>query len=81
MRKLEAMQKHSLKCSLNRKTMLLKEALEIHKKAKGKTDILELANIEVKTNFLEEKYYQDKINSLPKGKQYFISDLDGTFFR
>ena len=60
--------------------MLLKAALEIHKKSKWKIDILETLWIEIKNNYLEEKFYKDKIDKLPKWK-YFLSDLDWTFFR
>ncbi|MDD3646775.1 MAG: hypothetical protein PHH06_05225 [Candidatus Gracilibacteria bacterium] len=60
--------------------MLLKEAIELHKKHNGKTDILELLGIELRDNYLEEEYYKNKLNTLEPG-DYFISDLDGTFFR
>jgi len=60
--------------------MLLKEALEIHKKSKWKIDILETLWIEIKNNYLQEEFYKNKISKLPTWK-YFISDLDWTFFR
>jgi len=60
--------------------MLLKEALEIHKKSKWKIDILETLWTEIKNNYLEEDFYKNKIRKLPKWK-YFLSDLDWTFFR
>ena len=60
--------------------MLLKEALEIHKKSHWKIDILETLWIEIKNDYLNEKFYQNKIKNLPKWN-YFLSDLDWTFFR
>lgn len=60
--------------------MLLKEALKKHKESKWKLDILELLLIEIKENYCNQKFYNEKINKLPKWK-YFISDLDWTFFR
>ena len=60
--------------------MLLKEALEIHKKSKWKIDILETLWIEIKNDYLKEEFYKNKISKLPRGK-YFLSDLDWTFFR
>lgn len=60
--------------------MLLKEALDIHKKSKWKIDILETLWIEVKNNYCNINFYKNKIKDLPKWK-YFISDLDWTFFR
>lgn len=60
--------------------MLLKEAIHLHNQHKGKTDILELLGIEIREDYQEETYYSDKIERLETGN-YFISDLDGTFFR
>lgn len=60
--------------------MLLKEAIELHKKHNWKTDILELLWIELRDNYLEEEYYKNKLNTLEPW-DYFISDLDWTFFR
>jgi len=60
--------------------MLLREAIKIHKNSLNKIDILETLWIEIKNNYLEEDYYKKKIKNIPKW-DYFISDLDGTFFR
>jgi len=59
--------------------MNVKKAIKIHKKS-GNIDILELLWIKIKYNYSEEIYYKKIINQLPKWN-YFISDLDGTFFR
>ncbi|HID08911.1 TPA: hypothetical protein EYP13_01645 [Candidatus Micrarchaeota archaeon] len=42
--------------------------------------LVETLGIKIKEDHFKEKFYLDKINSLPKGR-YFLSDLDGTFFR
>jgi len=60
--------------------MLLKKALIIHKNSNWKTDILETLWIKIKNNYLEKKFYKNKVEKLPKWK-YFLSDLDWTFFR
>ncbi len=60
--------------------MILKEALELHKKSKWKLDILETLWIEVKNDYHNNNYYNKLIDKLPKWN-YFISDLDWTFFR
>lgn len=60
--------------------MLLKEAIALHKKHNWKTDILEFVWIELRENYLNEDYYKSKINKLEVW-DYFISDLDWTFFR
>ena len=60
--------------------MLLKEALEIHKKSKWKIDILETLWTEIKNNYCEQKFYKNIVDKLPTW-EYFISDLDWTFFR
>lgn len=60
--------------------MLLKEALEIHKISKWKKDILEILNIKIKHNYCDEIFYKNKVDKLPVW-DYFISDLDWTFFR
>ena len=60
--------------------MLLKEALDIHKKSKWKTDILETLNIEIKNNYCDINFYKNKVKYLPKWN-YFLSDLDWTFYR
>lgn len=60
--------------------MLLKEALNIQKESKWQIDILELAWIKIKYDYCEEKYYKNKVSKLPKWN-YFISDLDWTFYR
>lgn len=56
--------------------MLLKDLLN---RSKDK-DILEYSWINISDSFLDENYYIDWINNL-KNNSYFISDLDGTFFR
>jgi len=60
--------------------MLLKEAMEVHKNSKWKIDILETLWISIKDNYCEQEFYKQKVKNLPKWN-YFISDLDGTFFR
>ena len=60
--------------------MLLKDALEVSIQTQWKTDILETVWIEVKKDYLNEKYYLDRANNLPKWR-YFLSDLDWTFYR
>jgi len=60
--------------------MKLNEAINLLLKHWWKVDILELLWIELKTDFLEEKYYKNSFEKLPIWK-YFVSDLDGTFFR
>lgn len=60
--------------------MLLKKALETHKKSAWKKDILEFLWFKIKKDFCENDFYKQKAKKLPKWK-YFISDLDGTFFR
>ncbi|MCH2188917.1 hypothetical protein MK079_03750 [Candidatus Gracilibacteria bacterium] len=60
--------------------MKLSEAITLHTQQAGKTDILELVPIEIRQDFLSEQYYSEIIDTLPKG-DYFLSDLDGTFFR
>jgi len=60
--------------------MLLSEALHIYHNMEWKADILEILWIQEKADYFSEKFYQDKLKNLPKGR-YFLSDLDGTFFR
>ena len=60
--------------------MYLKEALELHKKSKWKLDILETLWIEVKNDYCNNAFYKNIVKKLPKWN-YFISDLDWTFFR
>ena len=60
--------------------MLLEDAIKIHKESGNKIDMLETLWIEIKNNHLEEEYYKKKIEKMPKW-DYFISDLDGTFYR
>lgn len=60
--------------------MFLKDLLsEIRKNLKTK-DILEYNNINILQNFKDESYYIKKIEELPKD-EYFITDMDWTFFR
>lgn len=58
----------------------LENAIKIYKNSKWKIDILETIWFELKTDFENEKHYKSKIDNLPTWN-YFISDLDGTFFR
>ena len=60
--------------------MLLKEALKIHKNSWNKLDILEILWAKLENDYLSEKHYKEKIEKLPKW-DFFISDLDWTFFR
>lgn len=60
--------------------MKLSEAIKLHTGQAGKTDILDLVPIEIREDFLSEEYYTTAIEQLPSWK-YFLSDLDGTFFR
>lgn len=60
--------------------MLLKEVLRQEKEEKWKKDILEFLSIDIKNDYFWETYYKNKIESLPSW-DYFISDLDWTFFR
>lgn len=60
--------------------MLLKEALEICNKSNWKIDILETLGIEIKNDYFSEEFYKNKLSLLPKWN-YFVSDLDWTFFR
>ena len=58
----------------------LENAIKIFKNSKWKIDILETIWFELKTDYENENQYKTKINNLPVWN-YFISDLDGTFFR
>ena len=60
--------------------MELQTAIEELKSKNNKKDILEILWISFCEDFLQEEYYTQKIDTLPKG-EYFLSDLDGTFFR
>jgi hypothetical protein len=60
--------------------MELEKAMEMLNDKNNKLDILEILGIKFQEDYLSEKYYTDKLNQLPKG-EYFLSDLDGTFFR
>lgn len=60
--------------------MLLEEAIKIHTQNQWKIDILELLWIKLWDNNFNENYYTNKIEHLKKWN-YFISDLDWTFFR
>jgi len=60
--------------------MLLQEALEIHKKSKWKIDILETLWAEIKNDYCNQEFYKKIVDKLPNW-EYFISDLDWTFFR
>ena len=58
----------------------LENAIKIFKNSKWKIDILETIWFELKTDYENEPKYKEKIDNLPNWN-YFISDLDGTFFR
>ena len=60
--------------------MNLKNALLVFNDKNNKKDILEILWITFTNDYLSHKYYLDRINQMHKWK-YFISDLDGTFFR
>lgn len=60
--------------------MELKNAMEMLNDENNKLDILEILWIRFTEDFLEEKYYIDRLKQLPKW-EYFLSDLDWTFFR
>ena len=60
--------------------MKLESAMELLQDKNNKLDILEILWIKFSADFLAEDYYTEKIKELPKW-DYFISDLDGTFFR
>lgn len=60
--------------------MILENALvELNIKWNTK-DILEILWIKFREDYFSHEYYKSKIKDLPKGN-YFISDLDWTFFR
>ena len=60
--------------------MILEKALvELNRKQNTK-DILEILGIKFRCDYLNHSYYKNKISSLNKW-DYFISDLDWTFFR
>lgn len=59
--------------------MRLENAINETKKTGNTKDILEILWVSLENNF-EKKYYTEKIKNLPKW-EYFISDLDWTFFR
>lgn len=58
----------------------LEQALQKQRDSNWKLDILEILWIHFDYNFESHKYYSKKIEALPQW-EYFISDLDGTFFR
>jgi len=60
--------------------MRLEKVLEILKEETNKKDILEHLWICFRTDYYNQKYYNEKIN-LMNNWDYFISDLDWTFFR
>lgn len=60
--------------------MNLEKALIEFKSPGNNKDILELLGIRFRDDFESQAYYIDRINKLPKW-DYFLSDLDGTFFR
>lgn len=60
--------------------MELQKAMEMLRDDNNKLDILEILWIKFTEDFLLEDYYNSKLKELPKW-EYFLSDLDGTFFR
>ncbi len=60
--------------------MKLNEAIILLSKHWWKVDILELLWIELRNNILSEPYYKESFSKLPVW-DYFVSDLDWTFFR
>lgn len=60
--------------------MILEKALIELKNKWNTRDILEILWIQFRCDYLEHDYYDSKINSLPIW-EYFVSDLDWTFFR
>lgn len=60
--------------------MNLEEVLEILKQKSNDKDILEHLWIKFRTDYENQDYYLNRI-SLMHSWDYFISDLDGTFFR
>jgi len=60
--------------------MILEKALVELNSTQNTRDILEILWIKFNCNYLENDYYKNKIEWLNKW-EYFISDLDGTFFR
>ena len=59
--------------------MRLADAIKSTKEAWNTKDILEFLWIDMLNDY-NKKYYSEKIERLPKW-EYFISDLDWTFFR
>ena len=60
--------------------MILEKALIELKNKWNTKDILEILWIKFNYNYFNHNYYYNKLDLLPKW-DYFISDLDGTFFR
>ena len=60
--------------------MILEKALIELKNTKSTRDVLEILWIKFRCDYLSFDYYNYKIKNLPSG-DYFISDLDWTFFR
>lgn len=60
--------------------MKLEEVLEVLKQKTNDKDILEHLWIKFRLDYLNQDYYNQKILSMHRW-DYFISDLDGTFFR
>ena len=60
--------------------MRLEQAMFITKEDWNTLDILEILGIKLSQDYENLDYYKDKIKSLPTW-EYFISDLDWTFFR
>ncbi len=58
----------------------LEHALKKQKNSNWTLDILEILWISFDNDFENHGYYSQKIKNLPKW-EYFLSDLDGTFFR
>lgn len=60
--------------------MRLEKVLEVLKDETNKKDILEHLWICFRSDYYNQDYYKNKINLMHRWN-YFISDLDGTFFR
>ncbi|MDD3144534.1 MAG: hypothetical protein PHV23_00320 [Candidatus Gracilibacteria bacterium] len=60
--------------------MRLEKVLDLLKQKDNKKDILEHLGIKFRTDYDNQDYYKNKMHSMHIGN-YFISDLDGTFFR
>ncbi|MDD2907205.1 MAG: hypothetical protein PHH98_01055 [Candidatus Gracilibacteria bacterium] len=60
--------------------MELEKVLDLIKQKSNDKDILEHLGIRFRIDYENQDYYNDKMHLMHRG-DYFISDLDGTFFR